>query len=278
MTKQKIQKTKWKAGNMIYPLPAIMVSCGNETEANIVTVAWTGTICTNPPMTYISLRPSRYSYNLIKESGYFVINLTTEALVKETDFCGVKSGRDLDKFKEMNLTCIRDEETNCPMIEESPVSIVCETVEIKELGSHHMFIANVKAVYVDESYMDERGKFQLNKTGLMAYSHGSYLSIGEEIGTFGYSISKKKRANRIQPQNQTKKELEETQDKVKAKQKDRTKQQVKGKQASKSTKKTTLSRIDETQKEVKGPTGNKKAKGTQTKSQKNRKQKRRGLK
>lgn len=273
-----MKKARWKAGNMIYPLPAVMVSCGNETEANIVTVAWTGTICTNPPMTYISLRPSRYSYNLIKESGYFVINLTTEALVKETDFCGVKSGRDLEKFKEMNLTCIRDEETNCPMIEESPVSIVCETVEIKELGSHHMFIANVKAVYVDESYMDERGKFQLNKTGLMAYSHGSYLSIGEEIGTFGYSISKKKKANRLQPQNQTKKELEETQDKVKAKQKDRTRQQVKGKQASKYTKKTTLSRIDETQKEVKGPTGNKKAKGIQTKSQKNRKQKRRGLK
>lgn len=193
MTKQKIQKTRWKAGNMIYPLPAVMVSCGNETEANIVTVAWTGTICTNPPMTYISLRPSRYSYDLIKASGYFVINLTTESIVKETDFCGVKSGRDVDKFKEMNLTCVRDEETHCPMIGESPVSIVCETVEIKELGSHHMFIANVKAVYVDESYMNEKGKFQLNETGLIAYSHGSYLSIGEELGTFGYSISKKKK-------------------------------------------------------------------------------------
>lgn len=193
MTKQKLQKTKWKAGNMIYPLPAVMVSCGDEERANIVTVAWTGTICTNPAMTYISLRPSRYSYDIIKETGYFVINLTTEAIVKETDFCGVKSGRDLDKFKEMNLTCIRDEETHCPMIGESPVSIVCETVEIKELGSHHMFIANVKAVYVDESYMNEKGKFQLNETGLIAYSHGSYLSIGEEIGTFGYSISKKKK-------------------------------------------------------------------------------------
>jgi len=193
MNKIKMQKTRWKAGNMVYPLPAVMVSCGNEIEANIVTVAWTGTICTNPPMTYVSLRPSRYSYDLIKESGYFVINLTTEILVKETDFCGVKSGRDLDKFKEMNLTCIRDEETGCPMIGESPVSIVCETVEIKELGSHHMFIANVKAVYVDESYMDEKGKFQLNETGLIAYSHGSYLSIGEELGTFGYSISKKKK-------------------------------------------------------------------------------------
>lgn len=194
MHKKVIKRQKWKAGNMVYPLPAVMVSCGDEQKANIVTVAWTGTICTNPAMTYISLRPSRYSYDLIKETGYFVINLTTEAIVKETDFCGVKSGRDIDKFKEMNLTCIRDEETNCPMIGESPVSIVCETIEIKELGSHHMFIAKVKSVYVDESYMDERGKFQLNETGLVAYSHGSYLSIGEELGTFGYSISKKKKS------------------------------------------------------------------------------------
>lgn len=192
MTKHKIQKIKWKAGNMIYPLPAVMVSCGDKERANIVTVAWTGTICTNPAMTYISLRPSRHSYDLIKETGYFVINLTTESIVKATDFCGVKSGRELDKFKEMNLTVIRDEETNCPMIGESPVSIVCETAEIKELGSHHMFIAHVKSVYVDESYMDERGKFKLNETGLIAYSHGSYLSIGKELGTFGYSISKKK--------------------------------------------------------------------------------------
>lgn len=194
MTKHKIEKARWKAGNMIYPLPAVMVSCGNETQANIVTVAWTGTICTNPAMTYISLRPSRYSYDLIKESGYFVINLTTEDIVRETDFCGVKSGRDIDKFKEMNLTCVIEEETHCPMIGESPVSIVCETIEIKELGSHHMFIANVKTVYVDEKYMDEKGKFHLNQTGLIAYSHGSYLRTGEEIGTFGYSISKKKKA------------------------------------------------------------------------------------
>lgn len=196
MTKQKIQKTKWKAGNMIYPLPAVMVSCGDEERANIVTVAWTGTICTNPAMTYISLRPSRYSYELIKETGYFVINLTTESIVKATDFCGVKSGREIDKFKVMNLTVMRDEETNCPMIGESPVSIICETVEIKELGSHHMFIAQVKSVYVDESYMDEKGKFKLNETGLIAYSHGSYLSTGKELGTFGYSISKKKPINK----------------------------------------------------------------------------------
>lgn len=194
MSKNKLEKVRWKAGNMIYPLPAVMVSCGDEEVANIVTVAWTGTICTNPPMTYISLRPARHSYDIIKRTGVFVINLTTEALVRATDFCGVKSGRDLDKFTEMGLTIERDEEYHCPMILESPVSIVCETVEIKELGSHHMFIANVKAVYVDESYMNEKGKFELNETGLIAYSHGSYLQTGKELGTFGYSISKKKKA------------------------------------------------------------------------------------
>lgn len=191
MSKNKLKKVRWKAGNMVYPLPAVMVSCGDESVANIVTVAWTGTICTNPPMTYISLRPERYSYDVIKRTGVFVINLTTEDLVRATDFCGVKSGRDLDKFTEMGLTMERDEDTHCPMIVESPVSIVCETTDIKELGSHHMFIAHVKAVYVDERYMNEKGKFELNHTGLMAYSHGSYLSLGKELGTFGYSISKK---------------------------------------------------------------------------------------
>lgn len=186
-----MQKTKWKAGNMIYPLPAAMVSCGDSKVANIITVGWTGTICTNPAMTYISLRPSRYSYDLIKDTGYFTINLTTQALIRATDFCGVKSGREVDKFKEMNLTIDRDEETQCPMILESPVSVVCETTEIKKLGSHDMFIAKVRAVYVDERYLDEKGKFQLNKTGLIAYSHGSYLALGQELGTFGYSIRKK---------------------------------------------------------------------------------------
>lgn len=209
MTKQKIKKTRWKPGNMVYPLPATMVSCGDDTVQNIVTVAWTGTICTNPAMTYISLRPSRYSYDLIKASGYFTINLTTEALLRATDFCGVKSGREIDKFKEMGLTAQIEEETRCPMILESPVSIVCETVEIKELGSHHMFIANVKSVYVDEAHLDPKGKFRLNETGLIAYSHGSYLSIGDEIGTFGYSVRKKplvkkEKTKSIKQENKTK--------------------------------------------------------------------------
>lgn len=185
-------KQKWKAGNMIYPLPAVMVSCGNEEKANIVTVAWTGTICTNPAMTYISLRPTRYSYDMIKKTGYFVINLTTRALVKATDYCGVRSGRDVDKFEEMNLTCIYDDQTGCPMIEESPVQVVCKVSEIKELGSHHMFIGEVQNVYVDETYIDETGKFHLNQTGLIAYSHGAYFTLGEQLGTFGYSVMKKK--------------------------------------------------------------------------------------
>lgn len=187
-----MSKQKWKAGNMIYPLPAVMVSCGTEENANIVTVAWTGTICTNPAMTYISLRPSRHSYDMIKETGYFVINLTTRDLVKATDFCGVRSGRDLDKFKEMNLTLDCNNDTGCPMIGESPVCVECEVTEIKELGSHDMFIAKVLNVYADEAYMDEKGKFHLNNTDLIAYSHGTYFTLGEQLGTFGYSVMKPK--------------------------------------------------------------------------------------
>lgn len=186
-------RQQWKAGNMVYPVPAVMITCGNEEQANIVTVAWTGTICTNPPMTYISLRPSRYSYDLIKESGTFVINLTTKKLTKATDFCGVRSGRDFDKFKEMNLTAIYENQTGCPMIEESPVNIECRVTEIKELGSHHMFIAEVLAVYVDDTYIDEKGKFHLNSTDLVAYSHGTYFNLGEQLGTFGYSVMKPKK-------------------------------------------------------------------------------------
>lgn len=186
----KIKKQKWKAGNMVYPIPAAMISCGDLERTNIVTVGWTGTICTNPAMTYISVRPSRYSYDIIKETGYFVINLTTRDLAYATDFCGVKSGRDYDKFKEMGLTPIWDEDTKCPMIGESPVSIVCEVTEIKELGSHHMFMAKVLNIYVNEAYMDEKGKFHLNDSDLIAYSHGSYLTLGEPLGTFGYSVRK----------------------------------------------------------------------------------------
>lgn len=190
-----MSKQLWKPGNMLYPLPAVMVSVGNKQgETNIITVAWTGTICTNPAMVYISVRPERYSYQMIKESGEFVINLTTEKLVKATDYCGVKSGRDVDKWKEMNLHQVKAETLEySPLILESPVNIECKVVEIKELGSHHMFLANVTAVHADEAYLNEQNKFELNNTGLLAYSHGEYLGLGKKLGTFGYSIRKKQK-------------------------------------------------------------------------------------
>ena len=186
-------KINFKPGNMIYPLPAVMVSCGDiDGESNILTVAWTGTICTNPPMAYISVRPERHSYQMIKESGEFVINLTTESLIRATDYCGVKSGRDVDKWQECHLTKEKADTVKCPLIEESPVNIECKVKEIKELGSHHMFIADVTSVHVDEKYMDEKNSFHLNDSGLIAYSHGTYFSLGRKLGTFGYSIRKKK--------------------------------------------------------------------------------------
>ena len=188
-----MSKINFKPGNMIYPLPAVMVSCGDiDGESNILTVAWTGTICTNPPMAYISVRPERHSYQMIKESGEFVINLTTESLIRATDYCGVKSGRDVDKWQECHLTKEKADTVKCPLIEESPVNIECKVKQIKELGSHHMFIADVTSVHVDEKYMDEKNSFHLNDSGLIAYSHGTYFSLGRKLGTFGYSIRKKK--------------------------------------------------------------------------------------
>ena len=180
----------WKPGNMLYPLPAVMVSTGDkEGNKNILTVAWTGTICTNPAMVYISVRPERHSYQMIKDTGEFVINLTTEKLTKATDYCGVRSGRDVDKWKDTGLTPGKPKSLkHAPIIEECPVSIECRVTEIKELGSHHMFLAEVKAVQVDDAYMNKAGKFELNKTGLLAYSHGEYLGLGKCLGTFGYSV------------------------------------------------------------------------------------------
>ena len=191
-------KQTWKPGNMVYPLPAVMVSAGDKAgNTNIITIAWTGTICTNPAMLYISVRPERYSYDMIRESGEFVVNLTTEALAKVTDYCGVRSGRDVDKWKEMGLTRGNASELEfAPIIEECPVNIECKVEEVKELGSHHMFIARVVGVQVDDSYLDETGKFSLNETGLLAYSHGEYHSLGKQIGTFGYSVKKKTKKKR----------------------------------------------------------------------------------
>ena len=177
---------------MLYPLPAVMVSCGREGEKpNIITVAWAGTICSDPAMVSISVRPNRYSYDIIRETGEFVINLTTKALAKATDYCGVRSGRDTDKWKDTGKA---QHLKYAPTIEESPVNIECRVTEVKELGSHHMFLAEVLGVTVDGAYMNENGRFELNSTNLVAYSHGTYFTLGQEIGTFGYSVRKKKSA------------------------------------------------------------------------------------
>ena len=186
-------KQIWKPGNMLYPLPAVMVSTADKNgSANILTVAWTGTVCTNPAMVYISVRPERYSYHMIQESGEFVINLTTGEQARATDICGVRSGKDIDKWKECGFTRGRASSLQyAPIIAESPVNIECKVKSVQELGSHHMFLAEVTAVQVDEKYMDETGKFELNKTGLLVYSHGEYLGLGEKLGTFGYSVRKK---------------------------------------------------------------------------------------
>ena len=190
-----MSKQVWKPGNMLYPLPAVMVSTADrEGNSNILTVAWTGTVCTNPAMVYISVRPERYSYHMIKDSGEFVINLTTEKLTKATDYCGVRSGEKVNKWKECHLTEGKASSLAfAPIIEESPVNIECKVKRIEELGSHHMFLAEVQAVHVDQAYMTETGKFELNKTGLVAYSHGTYLETGKPIGTFGYSVHKNKK-------------------------------------------------------------------------------------
>lgn len=187
-----MSKTMWKPGTFIYPIPAVMVSCGSFEKSNIITVAWTGILNTNPAMVYISVRPERYSYNLIKESGEFVINLTTEDLAYATDWCGVKSGANVDKFKEMKLTKQRANFVKCPMIEESPVSVECKVKEIRELGSHHMFVAEVLAINADDKYIDEKGAFDISKCDLMAYANGGYYSLDKKIGKFGFSVQKKK--------------------------------------------------------------------------------------
>ena len=185
-------KQLWKPGNMIYPLPAVMVSVTDgEGHDNIITVAWTGTVFTNPAMAYISVRPSRYSYDMIRKTGEFVINLTTEKLAFATDFCGVRSGRDVDKFRKLNLTKEKAQFVSAPMIGEAPVSIECRVREVKELGSHDMFLADVLAVHADEAYMDKNNRFRLNDAGLLVYSHGEYLAGGRKVGTFGYSVKKK---------------------------------------------------------------------------------------
>ena len=184
-------KQHWKAGNMLNPVPAVMVSVSDGNgKNNIITVAWAGTICTNPPMLSISVRPERYSYEMIKSTKEFVVNLTTRDLVRACDYCGVTSGRDVDKFEKMKLTPIKLPNVSVPGIKESPVNIECRVKKIEELGSHTMFIADVVGVTLDDEYMDEKGKFNINNTGLVMNSHGEYFVMGEKLGKFGYSIKK----------------------------------------------------------------------------------------
>ena len=195
----------WKAGTFIYPLPAVMVSCGTMDKSNIITVAWTGILNTNPAMCYISVRPERYSYNLIKEQGEFVINLTNEKLAYATDWCGVKTGSKVDKFKEMHLTKEKAQFVKCPIIKESPVAIECRVKEVRELGSHHMFVAEVLSIDADEKYIDEKGAFDISKCNLIAYSNGHYYSLGKKIRRFGFSVQKKKKGSSVLKRNNKKK-------------------------------------------------------------------------
>ena len=187
-------KQVWKGGNMLYPLPAVMVSCANEAgEKDIVTVAWAGTVCTNPPMLSISLRPERHSYHIIRESGEFVVNLVTSRLQRACDWCGVRSGRDYDKWEECRLTAASASALElAPAVAESPVSIECRVRDVLELGSHHLFLADVVAVQVEESLLDAHGRLDLARANLTAYSHGEYFELGRRLGSFGYSVRKRK--------------------------------------------------------------------------------------
>ncbi|MBR3435314.1 MAG: flavin reductase family protein [Bacteroidales bacterium] len=187
-------KVPFKPGTLIYPLPAVMVSCGDAPENyNILTIAWTGTICSDPPMCYISVRRERHSYDIIRRCGEFVINLTTEELARATDWCGVRSGRDWNKFKEIHLTPEKGQVVKAPLIAESPLNIECRVTEVKPLGSHDMFMAEVVAVDAEESLIDKgTGAFQLNHANPLAFSHGKYYGLGEKIGGFGFSVKKNK--------------------------------------------------------------------------------------
>ena len=186
-------KTEWKAGNMLYPIPAVLVSCGTaEGKYNMMTAAWTGTISSDPVMASVSIRPERFSNHIIRETGEFVLNLTTRKLAFATDFCGVKSGKDIDKFAHLGLHKVEVPGISAPGIEESPVNIACKVIRVENFGVHDLFLGEVTGVSVDEQYMDEKGKFDLAKADLIAYSHGEYFALGEKVGKFGFSVRKKK--------------------------------------------------------------------------------------
>ena len=196
-----IEKVSLNPGTMLCPVPAVMVTCGNKEEKNIITIGWTGIINTKPPMTYISVRKSRYSHEIINREREFVINMTTEALAFATDYCGVKSGRDVDKFKEMKLTTAESEIVSCPMIAESPVNLECKVVEVREYPTHDMFIAEIVKIHVNKDLFDDDGSIALQRAGLLAYVHGHYFGIKKHpLGKFGYSVMKKKTIKRISRQ------------------------------------------------------------------------------
>ena len=192
LNKSDIKKQTWRAGNMLYPVPAVMVSCARKGEKpNIITVAWAGTVCSDPAMVSISVRKERYSHDIIKETGEFVINLTTRKLTRATDYCGVKSGRDVDKFADMHLTSVPSVKIEAPAIAESPVNIECKVKQVLELGSHDMFIADVVNVKADDKYLNgETGKFELSQANPLVYVHGGYFELGPKIGKFGWSVEK----------------------------------------------------------------------------------------
>lgn len=186
-------KQFWKGSALLAPVPAALVSCGTLEKPNVLTIGWTGIVCTRPPMTYISVRPERYSHDIIRDSGEFVINLTTSAMVRETDFCGVKSGRDMDKLAACGFHAVPAKMVGAPLIEECPVSLECRVIESKLLGSHTMFLAEIVGVDADEKYIDSKGKLNLQQCGLAAYAHGEYFALGRKLGDFGFSVRKKKR-------------------------------------------------------------------------------------
>ena len=189
-------KQHWRGGNMLYPVPAVMVSCARlDEKPNIITVAWAGTVCSSPAMLSISVRRERYSYDIIKETGNFVVNLVDKDLVYATDYCGIKSGRDTDKFEAMKLTPLPSQHISAPGIAESPVNLECKVTQVIPLGTHDLFLAEIVGVTVDEKYMDENGKFHLNDAKLVSYSHGEYYELGKKLGTFGYSVKKATKQN-----------------------------------------------------------------------------------
>jgi len=190
---KKISKVIWKPGTFIYPLPVVMVSCGNMEKANIITIAWTGIINSDKPMCYISVRKERYSHSIISKTKEFVINLTNKNLVYATDWCGVKSGANVDKFKEMKLTKEKAKFVKCPLIKESPVSLECKVKEIRSLGSHDMFISEILSIDADEQFINEKGSFDITKCNLITYANGKYFTLGKQVGKFGYSVQRKKK-------------------------------------------------------------------------------------